>query len=77
VVVRGKNHMEVVRHGSPADIGFKHIGSVSMKRSPARKPFISMAQDVNENRFTLPDNYDRSSYLTTTSRIKALVPFEG
>ena len=48
MVVSGKSHMEIVRRGDAADIGFKHMGNVSMKRSPARKPFLEMASDVNE-----------------------------
>lgn len=31
---------------------------------------------MNENRFNLHDKFDKSSYLSTMPRLKALVPFE-
>ena len=48
-LVSGKNHLEVIRRGAPAELGFKHISNVSFRRSPGRKPFVKVqGRDVNE-----------------------------
>lgn len=76
MVVKGASHMEIVRRGDAAEVGFKHIRNVSMKRSPPRKPFLEiMGSKVHEQRFNLPEAFDKSTYLTTTPRIKSLMPF--
>ena len=36
-----------------------------------------MCQPVNEARFNLNDNYDKSTYLTRNKRHKSIVPFEA
>ena len=77
MVVSGANHMEIIRRGDPAELGFKHIRNVCMKRSPPRRPFLEMGRDVNEKRFNLPDTFDKSTYLTTRPKTKSLMPFEG
>jgi len=76
-LIRDNNHQEIVRRGDAAEVGFKHIGNVSMMRSPGRKPFISTGPDVNEQRFNLPDTYDKSRFLGTISNIKCNVPFKA
>ena len=70
--------MQVVKEGEPADLGFKHIGALQMNKTLARPAFVTtMGEPVNEQRFGHPDTFDKSTYLTTISRPKSLVPFEG
>ena len=58
---------------------------MSMKKSLKRPPFISeksqgagcsMGSMVHEGRFGLSDMYDKSTYLTTSPRLKTVMPFE-
>ena len=70
--------MELVKEGQTADLGFKHNGSLSMKKNLPRPGFLkTMGEPVNDMRFGHSDNYDRSTYLTTVPRVKSLVPFQG
>ena len=34
VLVRGKNHLELVKEGNPNELGFRHNGSINMQLSP-------------------------------------------
>ena len=41
VLVKGRQHLELVKCGAPNDIGFKHNHSINMKRSKERPSFLS------------------------------------
>jgi hypothetical protein len=48
-----------------------------MNKTLARPAFVTMGEPVNDQRFGHPDTFDKSTYLSTISRPRSLVPFEG
>lgn len=56
--------------------GYRHNKAAEFSRTQARPPFVTMAEPCNENRFTLPEKYDKSTYLTKVRRATSVVPFE-
>ena len=58
--------------------GFFHNHSFNMNLSSKRPSFIdTMGPNINENRFDNSDFYDKSSYLSTNERPKAIIDFKG
>ena len=41
VIVKGRQHLELVKSGSPNDMGFKHNHNMSMRKSKDRPSFLS------------------------------------
>lgn len=56
--------------------GYKHNRAAEFSRTRARPDFITMADPCHDNRFTLPEKYDKSTYLTNVRRATSVVPFE-
>ena len=77
VMIRGKGHLELVKEGNPNDLGFRHNNSYNMGLSPQRPNIVqTMGHTVHENRFDLPDKYDKSTYLAKSPRVRSIIPFE-
>lgn len=58
------------------DEGFKRNKVIDFERNSPRPDFVnSMGSSINENRFSLEDNYDKSTYLTKAPRVKHVIDF--
>ena len=56
---------------------FQHNGAIDFGRTAQRHPFIDEKQAPHDNRFTLLDTYDKSTYLTKVKRTKMNLSFGG
>jgi hypothetical protein len=56
---------------------FKHNGAPDFSRGTERTPFIDEKQGPNDNRFSLLDTYDKSTYLSKVKRTKMNMSFAG
>ena len=70
VVVKGRQHMEIVGEARNNELGFIHNSAyISMKKALKRPDFVeNMGESVHEGRFDLSDQYDKSTYLTRNER---------
>jgi len=77
VIVEGAQFMQVVKRGQSIPEGFKHLGTLNMKKTLPRRPFHLMGEPVNEQRFNLPEGFTDSKFLTTNPQPKSVIPFQG
>ena len=76
-MVRDNQSQELVKEGLPTDCGYKHNGTINLKKNAKRPGFVkSMGHKVNDERFTKTDFYDKSAFLSNNLRTKHVLPFQ-
>jgi len=70
-------HVLVKNEPSSTVAPFSHNGAPDFARGPRRAPFVDEKQGPNDNRFSLLDTYDKSTYLTKVKRTKMNLSFAG
>ena len=75
VIVRGTQDQVLIKEGETQP-GYKHNSAIDMSLTQSRAPFIIHANPVHENRFTMHDKFDKSTFLTVNKRATSVIPFE-
>ena len=69
--------MKIEREGDVQEEGFVRNKVANFSRNLPRPGFVSsMGPSINENRFSLNDRYDKSTYLTKVRRPQAVIEFD-
>lgn len=78
VLVKGSQYKEIVKDPRQKDFEKerKKAKSFNFAARTSRKGFVDPSGAPNENRFGLPDTYDKSTYLTSVKRSKMPISFE-
>ena len=78
MVISGPEYQELVKSEPRPTVGpYHHNGALPFAKAPSRRPFVDERKGPNENRFSLLDSYDKSTYLTNVRRPKMNIHFSG